>query len=69
MYFIILPSAGWYDGDKWKDDVSAYQSASLMETSNAYFIRWVNNKTNTMPTMFYANPEFGYSVRPVNKSR
>ena len=47
--FIILPSTGWYDGNVWKDNVSGYQSASLMNTSNAYFIRWFNNKTNTMP--------------------
>ena len=63
--FIILPSTGWYDGDVWKDNVSGYQSASLMNTSNAYFIRWFNNKTNTMPDMKDANPEKGYSVRPV----
>ena len=65
--FIILPSTGWYDGDVWKDNVSGYQSASLMNTSNAYFIRWFNNKTNTMPDMKDANPEKGYSVRPVLK--
>ena len=63
--FIFLPSTGWYDGDVWKDNVSGYQSASLMNTSNAYFIRWFNNKTNTMPDMKDANPEKGYSVRPV----
>ena len=63
--FIILPSTGWYDGNVWKDNVSGYQSASLMNTSNAYFIRWFNNKTNTMPDMKDANPEKGYSVRPV----
>ena len=63
--FIILPSSGWYDGDVWKDNVSAYQSASLKNTSLVYFIRWFNNKTNIMPDWIGANPEKGYSVRPV----
>ena len=63
--FIILPSAGWYNGDVWKDNVSGYQSASLKKTSLVYFIRWFNNKTNIMPDWIDANPEKGYSVRPV----
>ena len=63
--FIILPSTGWYNGDVWKDNVSGYQSASLKKTSLVYFIRWFNNKTNIMPDWIDANPEKGYSVRPV----
>ena len=63
--FIILPSTGWYNGDKWDGEVSVYQSASLMDTSLAYFFRWFNNKTNTMPDRIVTNPEKGYSVRPV----
>lgn len=64
--FIILPSSGWYDGDVWKDNVSAYQSASLKNTSLAYFIRWFNNEIyTTMPGWIDANPEKGYLVRPV----
>ncbi len=65
--FIILPSAGWYYGDKWEDDVAAYQSASLMNMnfSMSYLIRWFNNKTNKMPEMTGVSPEFGSSVRPV----
>lgn len=64
------PAKGeWYKGDKWQDyDVSVYQSASLMETSNAYIIMLlINTDTITMPSMETALPEYGYSVRPVFK--
>ena len=64
--FIILPYAGWYV-DKWLNDVSGYLTASLMETSNAYFfIMYYNHgESITMPEMSYSAPEFGTSVRPV----
>ena len=59
--FIILPSAGYYFGEKWISYSSCYQSASEM------VISWEIDETNEMPIMFEAKRELGYPVRPVYK--
>ena len=59
--FIILPSAGYYFGEKWESYSSCYQSASEMA------ILWEIDKTNEKPSMFNVKREYGYPVRPVLK--
>ena len=56
--FIILPSAGYYYVDKWKNS-GCYQSASEEA------INWEIDETNVMPSMYKVIRENGYPVRPV----
>ena len=58
--FIILPSAGYYYVDKWKN-AGCYQSASEEA------INWEIDETNVMPSMYEVIRENGYTVRPVLK--